>query len=635
VSEPRARRLAAFISLLPQRLQTELVPRLAVATRRTMGIKVTVKVSDELDIPLAELFNSARRALREGVDQKVASLCGRAATVRANGAAVRVFVAATDADRARPFWPLSLLTDNNRARIEAFGKVAALLHDALSEVDKWRLLLRKRAPSNDELLELIELVDNAPVTILDRLRTRVAARRLDIEDLVPTAPAYYSAVLGGCQETPTIELYLEKCWPVIQQRLLSKYPVAGTRLLLPLCIDSAFYLPRLPVPAPEARTSFFSELGLPYDLGSRLGTIHLAWNSATSETDLLQLNALMPDAADAKSALEARLLLTLAGLTYARLLESPDFIDAPDYWRRLCAWWNAGHVTQILLAGRIDTPKVLDWLSDSYHSNYATHSLLRLARAPRSTWTEPDGFAVEPFLWGRILSVITARPRDVDGARQLAERSAARLQRLVQKGYACEPFMTGPIVFGGPYAVAPLHEASPGECAELEADLARDDPLQWRRLWYLHQCVVLPQRVRVALSHSIRRSNVPESQESRAEYFEALLEAALLAAEFHDSDVVKAILERCRALLAPCSSAIEARQLAVAGLFAAAAQPTDNAFVCEYGAFLHEAALTLNDYHALVELGEFVVLLTRLLPVRLRQFSEARALLSLTAGTRW
>ena len=631
---PNRRLLRPFLAILPQFVREHLFSGLPASTHSQTGLGITVSLLGESEISLLKLFEAAREALRGGGEQRVRAANDREIVVRAVGTTVQIVSRDEQGEKQTQLMPLSLLAEDRSSRTASFHELIVSLHGALDHLEVWRQAVDSEALSDDQMLKLFDELNDAPISVWSRLRSRVVARRLGVDDIVPTTRSYYCAVLGDSHAPATVDEYLREIWPEIVRHLLAEAPGRGARLLLPLAVDPAFYLSSHLAEQPEAKAEILATSGA-LDLGSRLGLLEIVCTDLRTSQQVAKANELTPTPNDDAFALQGRLLAALTEISYARLLEAPDLVEAPDYWRRMCAWWNAGHVARVMQEEGIDAAGFVEWLESVINAEYAPHSIVRLARAPNSAWSRPKAFLAEPFTFGRIAASLSRQRPDFEDAARFVAAVVNRRDELIGEGHACEPFVPGPIVLTGAHAVPAAQEVDSNNCDEIERHLAAGELIEWRRLGYMSQCLAIPDRLRVALSEAIDRHRFPTGPEDRRESFDALLDAGLLAARLRDPRLSRAVLAKCRLLLATHLSPFEARELVVTGFFATASEDGEDVWLTEYGKFLHLATSMIVAPESVNDIAEIVSELARLIPPRSRHFSQAQAVLSLVRDARW
>ena len=248
---------------------------------------------------------------------------------------------------------------------------------------------------------------------------------LDKTHLVPRFPAYWEALCGAPVAAMEQETWLKEVFEPHRRRLIERDLVSGLDLCLAMglrddvtprslvadisCDELWNALERLrPVDNP------FSLLGIA-DLAVSRASEDERFEALAAETvaRLCGEQLRRADGVDVYSFLSAVVDLVLGEL---RLL--PSIAARPAYWRRICAWTQAGLLVRAFQSIKFDGEEFSKSVRNFINPDSATAEVLDLRQSPLSLSSETSSLCIRAEVLGRLAIL---RQREIDRGRELPE----------------------------------------------------------------------------------------------------------------------------------------------------------------------------------------------------------------------
>ena len=347
-----------FLQQLPEAIRKvaiqqdrEFARQCGIDQRRMFGIAPDLNVEDR------SLFTAAEAALESRREQTAYAIDGREISVTADAEKQVIQLEWSDDNSQHeiPFNDLSLVSPDGKVRLETLrgivdrtGATATELYGLLSEVESRRL-------SSDELSDVFEHSNNGVAALQRILIQRIQdGRSLGITDVVPRSVRYFERFAGPLPDTLDAEEYIRDSLIPYRKQLLDNDLVTG----LDVCclgalrddltpgawLTDAVHDATFKAIVPYRSTySPFHLLGI-IDIGLyRQDDTRFSELVSDCINRLLDHTAYQGAPPDTYTVLAA---LSNLVLNHINLMESAA--TYPAFWKRMCAWMQAGFVTRVL-----------------------------------------------------------------------------------------------------------------------------------------------------------------------------------------------------------------------------------------------------------------------------------------------
>ncbi|MBF0268774.1 MAG: hypothetical protein HQL44_09285 [Alphaproteobacteria bacterium] len=122
---------------------------------------------------------------------------------------------------------LLLLSPNTETRLNAFCAEVGRVNLPRTSAERWSDLLRARAPSDDELNDIHDDLNNTPVSIASLIQDGMHSGATLISTLVPNSLDYFDRLIGPYGDEQTLEDYVERVAPTHMAELIKWRPFEG------------------------------------------------------------------------------------------------------------------------------------------------------------------------------------------------------------------------------------------------------------------------------------------------------------------------------------------------------------------------------------------------------------------------
>ncbi|MFY9823331.1 MAG: hypothetical protein WAM82_18255 [Thermoanaerobaculia bacterium] len=396
------------------------------------------------------LFEAARRALSQGKDESLTSLQGKAAFVATEaGVLVLKIKQSDDATLNVPFPELDLLSPDPNQRLQAFDLLLSELGPMASSFSELRQAAGERELSNEDVRTMMLAKWEGVSYFRSRTRARLSVGA-KLYDLVPDSLEYFELFCGTDPRNLTPKEYLETVLPSYRKELLRR----DLRQGLEVCLLGALRDDLCPGPwlkevgdnelweslqSCQPDTDPFSLLAA---LDLSLYREHDKRFRGFAEKAVARLAAsefLNSDGIDVYV-----LMPLLAEYTLGRLNEIEGGVLRAPFWRRMCAWMQAGLVSRLLQGFGINLEQIQMKIGELMSPKDLYIRLLDLRREPMFEASEISTLMLRRETLGRLLTIRERHQSEGRTVPGVEEIEVAR-EKLQAAGPRAMPFLPGPL----------------------------------------------------------------------------------------------------------------------------------------------------------------------------------------------
>ena len=379
---------------------------------------------------------------------------------------------------------------------------------------------------------------------------------LDRTHLVPRSPAYWEALCGPPVATMDQETWLKEVFELHRQRLIERDLVQGLDLCLAMglrddvtprslvthfsCDELWSALERLrPVDDP------FSLLGIA-DLAISRASEDERFEALAAETVRRLCGEQLPrvDGVDVYSFLPA-----VVDLVHAELRLLPSISARPAYWRRICAWTQAGLLVRAFQSIKFDGEEFSKSVRNLIDPDAATAEVLDLRQSPLSLPSETSSLCIRAEVLGRLAIL---QQRETDLGRELP-CSSTLIETFAEQAKKA-PFLSG---MPGPLELdrMPFHRfdnlpewltefADQLQCRARRLTSAVDDK-NWTEFIYLSRLLLFSDDILAHITKLVASMTFGESADERLAALVHFDQLSYLALAQRHVALAEAILTRC------------------------------------------------------------------------------------------
>ena len=375
-------------------------------------------------IAKAQLYDAVRRTFAEQRAQSFPASSGETINVVLERGDITLSFAATGGatTTVRPR-NLMFLSPSTEVRLAALQQSINELGPTGPDRGYWLKELQK-GPLDDEGMDRFwDEIAASIVPNMARIDGDTRTGMLDRTHLVPRSAAYWEALCGPPVATMDQETWLKEVFEPHRGRLIERDLVQGLDLCLAMglrddvtprslvanisCDELWNALERLrPVDDP------FSLLGIA-DLAISRASEDKRFEALAAETVRRLCGEQLPrvDGVDVYSFLPA-----VVDLVHAELRLLPSISARPAYWRRICAWTQAGLLLRAFQSIKFDGEEFSKSVRNLIDPDAATAEVLDLRQSPLSLPSETSSLCIHAEVLGRLAIL---RQRETDLGREL------------------------------------------------------------------------------------------------------------------------------------------------------------------------------------------------------------------------
>jgi len=301
-----------------------------------------------------------------------------------------------------------ILSPDREERVKKVNEIIAAIGPMSRDFSKLIAEAEKGALSYEQIDDLLHEFHTGVAALQDRTRQAFDKKQAIIENLVPSSLDYYDYFCGPDPGGADPEEYLSSTLPNYRKELIKRNFVEG----LDVCLQSALRDDLMP----GAWIGSYSDEevwnGLqacdPFrDPFALLGALDVALWRQTDERfkafadgavkTLVEDNFFREDGIDVYE-----LMPSLAGLVLKRINVLEGGVLRPPYWKRMCAWMQAGFVIRQTQGLKLDLESLKGWISANMTQTDNFINLLDLRREPMFQAMEMSQSSFRREVLGRL-----------------------------------------------------------------------------------------------------------------------------------------------------------------------------------------------------------------------------------------
>lgn len=632
----QAARVTILTNGYPPLLRGELLSRPDIVDWDGVEVDATITLgSKDLSFRSSQLFPAIAAAYDRVSTPVIETIAGDEWTVTFVGEVEPPNVALVRGSQRLLVPQFALLAPDPQARLHAFHLIADQRRLANDIVDRWRLVLSERVPTDSEITALRGDLQNTPIGEADAIRESLENGNLSLDTLVPRAESYYRQLVGTAGNAITLEDYLVEVAAPFLAKLLAENSQQSLSLAWPLCSHQSVSqaIDREWNGDDQVLADDIAWLAKNGDPICCVGAIEVGLRRVQAAPTLAQpLAALINAFLDGEPNAEAdafELLAALFSCIYGQMAKCRILATWPPYARRLAALAHASLVGRHILALVKERPKFAQWLREANEGYFYMQILLDMRVEPR--WFPELGSSEQwrNELLGRVWMAAALAP-DAVKALGLTERLTGETpQALVHQLDRPAVHLPGPLEGG---ATAPV-ELSPEIMAEIEQQLrGAISTTTFSGLINVSMWLRVPDRLVDLIVEAIERHHyqIPGSDEAPLPF--CLIGLASVAAVSRSTKLCEAIHTMLRVSWRLNPGLLTADEMFRAGVLACAAHVELTDWTERLGQFMTELSLqNLTEDDADV-LQSHLTTMCHLVPELWGTCGQAQAALGLVVG---
>jgi hypothetical protein len=536
-------------NLQPLPIRVRLLRNQAFGEHFGLAPRTTITVGGKAQIDERELFAVARKALEDGREHHLRSEDGSelALSARADGVVVKG-VSARGGDIEAHLRELAILSPRAEVRTQALDDMSLHLGPTVPALSATRAICLERELSDEEVHTLLDEITIGVTTLQARADRALAEHDASVEDLVPSTFEYYERFCGPNPGDMPPEEYLQTTLPAYRKELLRGDLATG----LDICFLGALRDDLSPSHwtkdvADEELWSALTDCSPARDPFSLLGMLDIAlyrqhdqrfWELADrAVADLLEERFPRPDGTDAYD-----LLPLLAELVLNRLNTLEGGALRAPYWKRMCAWMQAGLLGRLTAAYNFDLDAFRMWVRSNETQAGVYAAMIDLRREPmyRASEMSPQGLREEVV--GRLAAIRATHEcagRVVPRSNDIADVLAAMAAQGSPLGWG----LPGPLEGHRRPAELGRHTLPPDQATELLQHLSADPAgPAWSMAAYFSQVFALGDEVLTSARETLKGKDHLDLTGSEGERnLHRLMDAGLVAGAHRDVELARTI----------------------------------------------------------------------------------------------
>ena len=542
----RATLLAKYcLDCQPESVRRRLIRNEPFGARLGLETRTIATVADLARFDREDLLAAARAALSGSGESVVEDVEGISAVVarEQNGLVLK------RAGQGEPIVAARL--DNlmivSSSREERSAGLASLLNRAGPTAPDFSSLQRaaeERDLSNEEAGSVLdELADGVAALRARAAKALEAADEAATDNLIPPTMTYYDRFCGPDPSGADAEAYLTMTLPAYRRGLLGRDLVRG----LEICLLGALRDDLSPGTwaedvSDDALWKALTECNPHSNPHSLLGALDIALSRqhdsryrSFAEDAVEKLTGTTFPRPDGINAHE--LLPLFARIVFGKVTMIEGGASRPPYWRRMCAWMQAGWLARITLPLVLEMTQLRGWAAANETAAMTYARMLDLRWEPMSQASEMSPLSLRCELVGR-LHLLRSRHEAAGRSFPSAGKVDAAMEQLGEQGAPLGWALPG-LMEGHRQPCQPLPADSTQQM--IAAFSARPDTSAWMRLAYLSQLFTFGPDLMQCLWPAARGIVLDGQQIQREQGFVQLERACSIAAARRDTQLARAI----------------------------------------------------------------------------------------------
>jgi hypothetical protein len=600
-----------------------------------LSARTVITLGGLASIDMRYLFTAVRRVLADREPKSIVDLDGRRLLVQINE---RGALIAQSVDAEHPMEAclddLVILSPCREERTEALGRLLDRFGPTSPDFADLRRIAGERELKDEETGRLFTERLNGVAAVQARVAEAFKAEQATLDDLIPDSLLYFEQFCGPDPQTTEPEAYLTAVLPEYRQELLRRDLVRG----LDICLLGALRDDLAPgswiehVDDDELWHAL-SACNPTRDPFSLLGALDIALARQHDEryrifsdeaiAKLVQDELPRPDGTDTYEVISL-----FAELVLDRINTLEGGAGRQPYWKRMCAWMQAGLLARLATPLVLDVERLGDWVRANRSAAGTYARILDLRREPMFRAGEISGRVLREEVLGRLIA--------------LRSRNAA-LGRVMPRSSDIDDAMSRLDDCGGPFAWAlpgPLEghrrpvelggRSMPEEALQTALNAFSKEPAgpAWSMLAYLSQYFDLGETLLARVRAAVACVTLETEEAEREKRLERLTNGCLVAAAQRDMELARSIATTVLAASHTMRSGGQAVAMLRILVFASAAFATDPAWAEWLEEQLTELAARLPSGEASKAFLEHLREVKSVVPLPLCIHSRAEALAS-------
>ena len=600
--------LAEYLcNLQPLPIRVRLVRDEAFGARFDLSPRTVITVGGITSIDQRELFAAARRALAGEGEERVVDLEGCTLVVVANKGGILVKRALGEGLPLEVrLEDLMILSARREERGHALSQLLDRLGPTEPDLSALQSAAQERELTDEEVGELLAESVNGVAGLQTRAASAVKSDRAMLDDLVPDSFSYFERFCGpDPPRDADPEVYLGTVLPSYRKGLLRRDLVRG----LDVCLLGAL---RDDI-APGLWTEQLADDDLwnamvacnpTRDPFSLLGALDVALSRQHDERyrtfaheaveKLLRDEFPRPDSIDVYE-----LLPLLAKVVLNRINTLEDGALRAPYWKRMCAWMQAGLLARLTLPISLDLERLREWVlgNETLEGMYA--KVLDLRREPMYSAAEMSRSALRGEVVGRLVT-LRSRHREAGRLMPMSDEIDNAISQFAERGAPLDCARPGPLEGHRRPAEVGGRELPEDDARKFMEEFAKDPlgPL-WSRLAYISQVFDLGESLLAHAREATSRVSIEGEGIDREARLGWLTDGCLVAAAHRDVELARAIAAKVLEGVCEARSVNEVVTILILLLLAGAAFPDEDVWAEWLEEYLAKVASHLTGGDAL------------------------------------
>lgn len=536
---------------LPPSIRTHLIADAEFGERYGLRASTLITMGTLGTIDQRQLFATARLALTSNERQEITNLDGAKVclTVEDDGIALRSSANEGQYPIAR-LDDLFILSPRRSVRRRAIDKLIARIGPTASDHSAIRRSAWNRILTDDEAALLVDEAAFGVAALQLQTKAAIDKNEPTIDDLVPHSIDYFDRYCGPNPKDTEPEEYIGEKLPAYRKRLLKRDITKG----LDICLAGALHDGLSPALWVEnvgndlllEALAYIDPLHDPFSL---LGSLDIALGRIDDRrfkvfaTDALKI--LLQDKFERDDGVDAYELLPLfANLVLARINELEGGASRAPFWKRMCAWMQAGYLIRQTKSLVLNFDPLQRWLRsfETVATQYAT--ILDLQREPMYGASDVSKQKLREEIVGR-LTYLREKHQDAAKVIPLLNDIDEVTERLTKNGRPLAWVQPGPLdghVRPSTMAERALSSKNVRAFTSRFSEDLQSSPLS--DLAYISQTFDLGSELLGCVRDTCAKITLVGDVEDREQRLGMLVNAAIIAAAHRDQKLADLIGER-------------------------------------------------------------------------------------------
>jgi len=592
-------------------------------------------------IPKKELYAGIRTLFSERQSQALTAVTGDHLTLRVATDAVAITRVPASGDPVTAHvLNAMLLSPERQTRLTALDGIAAEIGPTGPDPDRWRSQLEEAPLTDAAMDEFWRQMDASLTPHMTRVARDFMTGMLDRTHLVPRSLDYWSALCGVPSPTMDQETWLKEVFEPHRRCLIERDLVRGLDLCLAMYLrDDLTLRPCTAHLSHDELWATLQQLQPLDDPFSLLGVLDLAVARGGEDERFAAfaggiVERLCAEQLQRGDGLDIYAFLpALVDFALAELRVLPHLAAQPAYWRRLCAWTQAGLLVRAFQQLSFDAAQLSEIIEAFEPDEAPTAELLDLRQAPLSHPLETSRICIHAEVLGRLL-VLQQRDSGEGKTLPAAEAFTKALEKMAEETPMLV-YMPGPLELDRMPFIQP--EQQPQEFrSDLHERASELTPVMndsnWLRFAHLSRAVRLESDILTRMTDLVATAELGTTEAERRAALGHLAAVGYIAVAQRHAPLADAILARCIQSSRLATDEKHAHALIVLGLIASAAFVDADVAPERLSRYLTDVAFVLPHGAPCRQLATEIAIIRTLTPVAgWSRLSRAEALASLGA----